>query len=687
MMHAWSVPNEWTDMSLLACPSTLVRDRSGRLLGAAVVLALASTALVVPAPPAQADSVVAPRSGSVTVRGSGWGHGFGMSQYGAYGAARKGLTWKQILAFYYARTRVTTMPSGTALKVWISGDRDGSLRVRPTTGLNVRDGNGGRYTVPTGAKYKSWRISRSGSGYRLTYRTSSGANVTQRTGLSSSTWSFYSSSKVIPVVLPSGSVRYYRGSVALVKRGSSGRTVNRVLLEDYVKGVVPAEMPTSWPAQAVRAQAVAARSYAVRLRDFNNYSGYDICDTTACQVYRGVRSETAAGNSAVRATKGAIISYRGAVALTQFASSNGGHSAQGRYPYLAPRSDPYDGAVRSQAWTKTLTTGRIAAAWPAVGTVRGLRVTARDGAGAWGGRVRTIAILGSKTTVTVSGGTFQRRFGLRSTLFTIVGKTSAASPNPGPIKRGPAYATFPRNFDGDAKADLVLVSSSGQLRRYSVAGHSLGGPVTVGAGFDQYTHVATVGDWNGDGYADLVVRTPAGRLYLKRGSSTGRLSAGTSLAGGVGVRSIAGIGDADLDGHPDLAVLTTTGNLSLIFGDGKLGRSRTTRISSGLQQHDWLRATGDFDRDGRPDLISKVGDRLVLHRGTATGVARPGTLASGWAGFANLTSIGDFTGDGRADVVARTKTGRLVVFVGNGKDRITRQATLPGSFTGTRFAA
>jgi len=70
-------------------------------------------------------------------------------------------------------------------------------------------------------------------------------------------------------------------------------------------------MPTSWAADAVRAQAVAARSYAVRLRDFGNYSGFDICDTTACQVYGGVGRETAAGNAAVKATAGNIVTYRG----------------------------------------------------------------------------------------------------------------------------------------------------------------------------------------------------------------------------------------------------------------------------------------------------------------------------------------------------------------------------------------
>ena len=150
---------------------------------------------------------------------------------------------------------------------------------------------------------------------------------------------------------------------------------------------------------------------------------------------------------------------------------------------------------------------------------------------------------------------------------------------------------------------------------------------------------------------------------------------------------MAGIGDANGDGRPDLALLNDTGNVWLVLGNGKLGRSGVRKIGSGWQRHDWLRATGDFDRDGRQDLVSRVGDRLVLHRGTAKGLARPVTLATGWAAFSSITSIGDFTGDGRADVIARTRTGRLVVFTGNGRDKITRQATLPGSFAGTRFTA
>jgi peptidoglycan hydrolase-like amidase len=246
--------------ALIPC-ATLIR----RLLEASVALAVI-TSLVLTTMPARADSAISARSGNFTIRGAGWGHGWGMSQYGAYGAARSGLSWKQILAFYYRGTELKTVPSGTKIKIWITADNDNSLRVLPAAGLTVSDTAGHHYVVPTGAKYTAWRISRSGAGYRLSYRNSSGSYVTKSTGLTTGTWSFSTGSKIVKVVLPNGSVRSYRGSAALIKWGSGGRTVNKVLLEDYVKGVVPAEMPTSWAADAVRAQAVAARSYAQRLK-------------------------------------------------------------------------------------------------------------------------------------------------------------------------------------------------------------------------------------------------------------------------------------------------------------------------------------------------------------------------------------------------------------------------------------
>jgi stage II sporulation protein D len=393
-------------------------SRAGRLLGGAVTLSLLSSLFLLSPPAAVADSAVAPKSGSFTIKGAGYGHGHGMSQYGAYGAAQKGLGWKKILAFYYPGTKLTAMPAGTTIKVWLTADSDDELRVKPAAGLKVTSG-GKTYRVPTGKAYTAWRITRSATSYRLAYRTTSGSWKTRATGLGRSTWSFSSSSKVLRLMLPGGSTRDYRGSLALVKRGSGGRTVNKVLLEDYVRAVVPVEMPTSWHTDAVRAQAVAARSYAVRLRDFYDYSGYDICDTTACQVYGGKAREDARGTAAARATAGTIVTYQGKVALTQFASSNGGAMAKSNLPYLVAKKDPYDGVPTSQAWTKTVTASAVARAWPSVGTVRKLQVTDRDGSGRWGGRVEKIKIIGSKGSVTVGGSTFQSRFGMRSSLYTV----------------------------------------------------------------------------------------------------------------------------------------------------------------------------------------------------------------------------------------------------------------------------
>ncbi len=397
-----------------------------RLLGMGACVLLASSLFTATA--ASADTAVSPRSGYFAISGAGWGHGWGMSQYGAYGAATKGLTWQRILAFYYPGTKLIQQPSGYLIRVWISADTDGDLRVKPSAGLTVRDASGHSYLLPTGSKYRVWRVKRSGTGYSLSYLNADGTWITQPTSLSATTWRFSDTAKIVKVVMPTGSVREYRGSVALVKWGTTGRTVNRVRMETYLKAVVPLEMPTSWLANAVRSQAVAARSYATKLKEWARYSSYDICDTTACQsyrgyavTYRGVRTvnETANGNAAIAATARMILTYNGTTALTQYATSNGGHSARGDYPYLTAQPDPYDGIVISQAWSRSISSASISQAWPWVGTVKQLQITARDGAGQWGGRVQFLKIIGSAATITISGNTFQRTFGLKSTLFTI----------------------------------------------------------------------------------------------------------------------------------------------------------------------------------------------------------------------------------------------------------------------------
>jgi stage II sporulation protein D len=350
-----------------------------------------------------------------------------MSQYGAYGAAKRGLSWQKILSFYYPGTVLSSQSSKAVIKVWVTADPNAYLRVMPAAGLRVSDVSGHSLALPAGARYTAWRLTRAGSGTQLWYRASPGHWVKQKTTLSKTTWSFSNTAKLVKVWLPGGVRRELRGTVAFVKRGAGGRTVNRVSMEDYLKSVVPAEMPTSWLPNAVRTQAVAARSYAARMQ-VSGHSGYDICDTTSCQVYKGYAStshgrrtlfETKRGTAAVKATAHKILTYRGTIAFTQFGSSNGGHTAKGGYRYLKAKADPYDGVVRSQSWSANVSKASIARAWPNVGTVKKLQVTKRDGQGRWGGRVRAVKIIGSKRTLTVTGTTLQYRFGLRSNLFII----------------------------------------------------------------------------------------------------------------------------------------------------------------------------------------------------------------------------------------------------------------------------
>ncbi|MBA8795746.1 SpoIID/LytB domain protein [Friedmanniella endophytica] len=365
-----------------------------------------------------------------TLRGQGFGHGHGMSQWGAYGAATQGLTADQILAFYYPGTTPALQKKNASIRVWITADDDNVLRLVPTPGLTVRDASGHSYLLPAGAGYRSWRISRSGAGYKLTYLNPAGAWKTQGgTGLTTTTWTARNDAGIVKTILPGGITAEYRGTLSLVKRGTGGRTVNTVSMENYVRGVVGSEMPTSWPIEAVKAQAVAARTFAAKSATYvARSSSYDVCDTTWCQVYepyaesrRGQRwvNETARGNLAVSGTAREVLTYDGSLALTQFSASNGGWTTAGNLPYLVAKADPYDQLIIRNAWSRTVSAATLQRLWPSAGTVTGLKVVKRDGHGRWGGRPTRIQIIGSKRTVTVSGSSFAATFGFRSTLFTV----------------------------------------------------------------------------------------------------------------------------------------------------------------------------------------------------------------------------------------------------------------------------
>jgi stage II sporulation protein D len=397
------------------------RPRPGRLrvLRTAAAAVAATIAAGLLAAPQAAGSVAVsqayavPKNGVLKLTGHGYGHGHGMSQYGARGAARDGLSHAQILGFYYPGTQMGSV--GGNLLVRITADTDRVLELAPAAGLRFkRVGVRGQTVLPkrlAGVAVTSWRARAVDSG--TVVEGLAGRWRPLPSGTVPGVANFWANG---PVTLRLGSTeREYRGSMRLVQ----GTTVNTVRLEDYLRGVVPREIPASWEAQAVRAQAVAARSYAAWERANAGSRAWHSCDTTSCQVYGGVAAEHPASDAAVLATAGQIRTYQGSPAFTQFSASSGGWLGQGSMPYLVSKRDPYDAKAANphHTWSTTVTRARIQSAYPALGTLRRVVVTHRTGGGDWRGRVERLVLDGSKKDVVLTGAGFRSAFGLKSDWF------------------------------------------------------------------------------------------------------------------------------------------------------------------------------------------------------------------------------------------------------------------------------
>jgi len=228
----------------------------------------------------------------------------------------------------------------------------------------------------------------------------------------------------------------YRGTLTALPNGKVLDVVNTLGLDQYLYGVVPSEMPYFWNAEALKAQAIAARSYALATRQPD--APYDVFADTRSQVYGGIAAEHGETSSAVDATKGTVALYGGQVATTYFHSTSGGRTAaiadewprSKPAPYLVSVSDPYDTLSPYHNWGPVTFTGaRLAAALKAPGTVLDLTPAANRS-----GRVGSLSVTAARGTVTVDGATLRAALGLRSTWFTI-GVLSLAPP-PGPIVYG-----------------------------------------------------------------------------------------------------------------------------------------------------------------------------------------------------------------------------------------------------------
>src|SRR5664279_5002009 len=261
--------------------------------------------------------------GSLTFYGRGYGHGLGLSQYGARGRALAGQLAPAILAHYYQNTTMASLSPGAPVRI---------LVLAPSTPTAahpiVLHGRGAPFTLdgvagtfPIGARAEVWR---SGNGFGILISSTTG-KVLLKTASNVADLRFRAGADPGRLQLDSkpGSDDTYRGTLRIVLTSNGVVVVNELGLDLYLRGVVPAEMPASWPAEALKSQAIAARSYAeahVRVGS----GSYDLFDDTRSQVYHGSLGEVTASTAAISATAGQVLKSGSAIINALYHSADGG---------------------------------------------------------------------------------------------------------------------------------------------------------------------------------------------------------------------------------------------------------------------------------------------------------------------------------------------------------------------------
>jgi stage II sporulation protein D len=255
----------------------------------------------------------------------------------------------------------------------------------------------------------------------------------------------------------------FRGQLQLLPRGEGVLAINHVALETYLPSVVGSEMPASWPQPALQAQAVAARTYALRQRRPGRL--FDLKSTVASQVYRGIDSETDSTREAVWATSGQVLTYQGALIEAVFHSSGGGRTeASGdlwaqQLPYLVPVAD-FDEHSPVRSWQQRVEPAQLRTQFAEIGGLTGVQVLARSSSG----RVLLLRFTGPAGVLLLSGAQLRQRLGLRSTLIElelidVQGRVSAAGDSSGevlPVAPPPPLAEEGRQLEAPPLVALLI---------------------------------------------------------------------------------------------------------------------------------------------------------------------------------------------------------------------------------------
>ncbi|HEV2012374.1 MAG TPA: SpoIID/LytB domain-containing protein [Candidatus Dormibacteraeota bacterium] len=337
-------------------------------------------------------------AGSVRFCGHGWGHGVGLGQWGAKGMALAGLNYRFIdQHFYTGATWASLDTANTPIHVAVLWGT-ATYRVVPSGPAQLIAGT---------------HVTNLAPGQTVSLTTAGGLQ------------------KIVPasagtrlaVYGRSGLYHRYRGTIVAQPSGGLLYIINVLPIEDYLRGL--GEVPSSWPLEAIKAQIVAARCYA--LTHLGSTALYDVDDTTQFQVYRGVDGESGSQNAAVDQTAGQVLMYGGRVIEAFFSASDGGHTANvsdvfggslATYPYLRGVLDPWDVVAPRHTWYTGVysyatlervyfTTADVAT----YGHLVGLDLRDRDASG----RLNTVGLIGSRGVKRIGVSAFLHAFN-RSTL-------------------------------------------------------------------------------------------------------------------------------------------------------------------------------------------------------------------------------------------------------------------------------
>ena len=380
-------------------------SRHAARLACALVLASGGLALALAVSPRAQDALAGASTTAATttaptvtseaaevlaVSGHGWGHGLGLSQWGAYGYALHGFSFGRILAHYYPGT--TLGPAAAhAVRVLVTSSKRVSLE-------------------PTGA----WRaVDATGAVVQLDPSSLTLTPTSKLQGRAVTLPVTFTSAGPIAV-----NGKPYRGRIVVSLDGKALQAIDVVALENYLKGVVPSEMPFDWPPAALEAQAVAARSYA--LANLVQGRTFDLYADSRSQVYGGLDAETPSTSAAVDATKGQVVLFQGAVADTLFFSTSGGRTASAAellgtpVSYLVSVADPYDTASPFHDWGPVLfDMAMLAKKLKMAPAVTDMEVTTGPS-----GRVQTVKVVGAdELDASFTGAQVRAALGLRSTWF------------------------------------------------------------------------------------------------------------------------------------------------------------------------------------------------------------------------------------------------------------------------------